>query len=277
MNLRSVVVTARRFIAIDATTALALAAKAFVAVVPLVLVLAAWAPAGARQQAGAALVEGMGLDGATAAVVRQLVARPPDASEPVTIVGLVLLVFSVLGFARSLQRTFEAAWELPRSGLRGYGPGLLGAAVFIGELGALIFLAEAVRSFSVNVVVVALVRPAVGALAWVAGAAAARQRPGAVARPPARRDRHRRGPGRGDGVRVADPPAGADRPGAALRNDRRGVRAGHGVDGVRGAARLRRGAGPGRRGPGQPGTATSHCVKPRLTGATSAPTRPPRG
>jgi uncharacterized BrkB/YihY/UPF0761 family membrane protein len=93
-----------------------------VAVVPLVLVLAAWAPAGARQRAGAALVEGMGLDGATAAVVRQLVARPPDASEPVTIVGLVLIVFSVLGFARSLQRTFEAAWELPRSGLRGYGP-----------------------------------------------------------------------------------------------------------------------------------------------------------
>ncbi len=70
MNLRSVVVTARRFIAIDGyDRALALAAKAFVAVVPLVLVLAAWAPAGASQRAGAALVEGMGLDGATAAVV----------------------------------------------------------------------------------------------------------------------------------------------------------------------------------------------------------------
>jgi len=40
----------------------------------------------------------------------------------------------------------------------------LGAAVFIGELGALVFLAEAVRSFSV--VVAALVRAAVGALAW---------------------------------------------------------------------------------------------------------------
>jgi membrane protein len=167
MNLRSVVVTARRFIAIDGyDRALALAAKAFVAVVPLVLVLAAWAPAGARQRAGAALVAGMGLDGATATAVRQLVARPPDASEPVTVVGLVLIVFSVLGFARSLQRTFEAAWELPRSGLRGYGPGLLGAAVFIGELVALVFLAEAVRSFSVNVVVVAIVRAAVGALAW---------------------------------------------------------------------------------------------------------------
>jgi len=108
----------------------------------------------------------MGLDGATAAVVRQLVARPPDASEPVTVVGLALLVFSVLGFARSLQRTFEAAWELPRSGLRGYGPGLLGAAVFIGEVVALILLAQAVHSFSIIVVVVAVVRALVGALAW---------------------------------------------------------------------------------------------------------------
>ena len=52
MNLRRVVVTARRFIAIDGyDRALALAAKAFVAVVPLVLVLAAWAPAAARQRA----------------------------------------------------------------------------------------------------------------------------------------------------------------------------------------------------------------------------------
>jgi membrane protein len=38
--------------------------------------------------------------------------------------------------------------------------------VFIGEVVALIFLAEAVHSFSVNVVVVALVRAVVGALAW---------------------------------------------------------------------------------------------------------------
>ena len=39
--------------------------------------------------------------------------------------------------------------------------------MFIGELGALLFLAEAVRSFSVNVVVVvAVVRAVVGALAW---------------------------------------------------------------------------------------------------------------
>jgi membrane protein len=135
----------------------------------------------------------MGLDGATAAVVRQLIAPPPDAGEPVTIVGLVLLVFSVLGFARSLQRTFEAAWEPPRSGLRGYGPGLLGAAVFIGELGTLVFLAATVHAFSVKRRRSGRRARRGGGVGVVAGAAAARRRPGAVARPPARRDRHRRG------------------------------------------------------------------------------------
>ncbi len=168
MNLfRCAVVTARRFIAIDGyDRALALAAKAFVAVVPLLLVLAAWAPAGARRRAGAALVEGLGLDGATAEAVRELVARPPEAGDPVTVVGLVLLVIAVLGFARSLQRTFETVWELPRSGLRGYGPGLLGAAVFIGEVAVLVVFAEVVGSITLNVAVVAVVRAVVGSLAW---------------------------------------------------------------------------------------------------------------
>jgi hypothetical protein len=33
----------------------------------------------------------------------------------------------------------EAAWDLPRSGLPGYGAGLLGAAVFVGDVVALVF------------------------------------------------------------------------------------------------------------------------------------------
>src|SRR4051794_2802085 len=139
MNLRSVVVTARRFIAIDGyDRALALAAKAFVAVVPLVLVLAAWAPAAARQRAGAALVEGTGLDGATAAVVRQLVARPPDASEPVTIVGLVLLVSSDSRGRCSARSRPPGSCRAPACAVTA--PACWARWVFIGELGALLFL-----------------------------------------------------------------------------------------------------------------------------------------
>jgi membrane protein len=134
--------------------------------VPLVLVVAAWAPRDLREHAGRWLVAGLGLDDATAATVRELVARPPDATEPVTVVGLALLVGSVLGFARSLQRTVEAAWDLPRSGLRGYGAGLLGAAVFVGDVVALVFLAELAGSMPSNTAVVTGVRAVAGTLVW---------------------------------------------------------------------------------------------------------------
>lgn len=162
-----VVASVRRFVAVDGyDRALALAAQSFVAVVPLILVVAAWAPIDLRQRAGTWLIAGLGLDDATAATVRDLVARPPDSAEPVTVVGLALLIVSVLGFARSLQRTVEAAWDLPRSGLRGYGAGLLGAAVFVGDVIALVFLAELAGSLPGNTAVVAGVRAVIGTLVW---------------------------------------------------------------------------------------------------------------
>lgn len=46
-----------------------------------------------------------------------------------TVLGLALLVMSVTGFTRTLQRTFVAAWDLPRPGLFAFGRGVLGAAV----------------------------------------------------------------------------------------------------------------------------------------------------
>jgi membrane protein len=118
------VASVRRFLAIDGyDRALALAAQSFVAVVPLILVVAAWAPRDRRERAGRWLVAGLGLDDATAATVRELVARPPGATEPVTVVGLALLVVSVLGFARSLQRTVEAAWTSPAPACAATAPG----------------------------------------------------------------------------------------------------------------------------------------------------------
>ncbi len=167
--------------------------------------------------------------------------------------------------SRSLQRTFEAAWDLPRSGLRGSGPGLLGAMVFIGEVVALVVLAEAVGPLAVNEASVALVRAVVGTLAWwpvqrvlVDGRVPWHDLlPGAVVA----------------GVRQAAVMTLAPfvlRPVLIDQAQRFGAigvafGAGHGVDGVRRAARGRGGAGPGRRRSAQHGCA-SHCVNPGLVG-----------
>jgi len=124
---------ARRMIAIGGyDRALALAAQAFVAVVPMLLVLAAVLPASVRAPAGSAVVAGLGMSGSAAAAVTELAARPPPM-QPITIVGAVLLVVSVLGFTRSLQRTYLAAWELTPAGIRGLGHGLYAAAALVAE------------------------------------------------------------------------------------------------------------------------------------------------
>jgi hypothetical protein len=44
------------------------------------------------------------LSGSAAADLQALVQRPPDATEPITLVGVALLVLSVFGFTRTLQR-----------------------------------------------------------------------------------------------------------------------------------------------------------------------------
>ena len=150
-----------RFLAIDGyDRGLALAAQAFVAVVPLLVVLGTWGPGGGW------LLGRLDLDEQTAGAVRALLARPPEPDDPVTVLGLGLLVTSLLGFARTLQRTFEAAWALPRSGLRGYGPGLLGAAAFFGEVVGLSALGRLLGALPLGGLLVGLLWVVAGALAW---------------------------------------------------------------------------------------------------------------
>lgn len=101
---------------------LMLAGQAFIAVIPLLIVVATAAGTGGTDGSGAVgsyLVRRFGLDGSAEASVRILFDRPPDATGGVTLLSLVVLLWTSNSFARSLQRTFEAAWELPRSGVRG--------------------------------------------------------------------------------------------------------------------------------------------------------------
>ena len=71
--------------------------------------------------------------------------NPPIASEPSSaakadgaaelVTGMQgLLVLSMFGFTRTLQRTCQAAWDLPTQGLRGFALGLLGAAALVAEV-----------------------------------------------------------------------------------------------------------------------------------------------
>jgi uncharacterized BrkB/YihY/UPF0761 family membrane protein len=108
-----------------------LAGQAFIALVPLVIVTAGVLgalPLTPRMS----LVDRFSLEGDVAATVTELFQRPPETTSGVGLASILLLLVTVNSFARSLRRTFEMAWGLPRTpGLRGVVHGLLGVAVLL--------------------------------------------------------------------------------------------------------------------------------------------------
>jgi membrane protein len=120
--------------------ALALASRAFVALLPLGLVAQSLSP-GARQGGFAqGIIDRFGLEGAGADAVRQLFATPEQVRAGTTVLGLLVLLYSVYSFARLLARMYEDAWHLPRSGLSGATRGIawvLGLAAYVALLAPL--------------------------------------------------------------------------------------------------------------------------------------------
>ena len=92
------------------------------------------------------MVSAFGLSGSAAAALTDVVDPGRGAltpAQPLTVVSAVLLLVSVLGFARTLQRTHLAAWDLPARGIRGYGCGIIAAAELVTEFAAIALIGPA--------------------------------------------------------------------------------------------------------------------------------------
>lgn len=162
-----VVRVVRRFVQISGyDRALALATQAFVAIVPMLIVVATAVPRSSREAAATWFDEWSRLSGDAEVAVGQVLRRPPSGDEAVTAVGVVLLVTSVVGFARTLQRTYLAAWRLPGLGLPGFGYGLLAAAALVTEVVVLLLVAPLLVALPGAVLVTALVRVVPSILVW---------------------------------------------------------------------------------------------------------------
>jgi membrane protein len=101
---------------------IALGSLAFTALVPLLVITAAYMP-GADGIADE-LIDRFHLHGSTADLVRQVFAQPDDVKQSLSWLGVALLVGSSLSFTRALQRVYESAWRLPARGWRGTKAGL---------------------------------------------------------------------------------------------------------------------------------------------------------
>lgn len=122
-------------------TSIALAAKAFVALFPLLVIVASIAPEAVRLAIITALRNRLGLDESTTDVVTGAFQSPENVRRATSVLGLVFLFFYATTFTTALQRVYLRAWRRPRrGGLTNQGRGLMwivGVAVGIALLGGL--------------------------------------------------------------------------------------------------------------------------------------------
>ncbi len=111
---------------------LMLAGQAFIALVPLVIVAATATSTADGAAFAAYVVRRFDLEGDVADAVRSLFERPPDPESGLSLVSVVVLLVSVNSFSRSVRRTMERPWRLPKSGVRGAVEGLAGVVALIG-------------------------------------------------------------------------------------------------------------------------------------------------
>ncbi|MBB4665028.1 YhjD/YihY/BrkB family envelope integrity protein [Conexibacter arvalis] len=102
--------------------AVALGSLAFTAMVPLLVIVAAYAP-GSESVAGT-LIERFKLSGASAELMEEVFTQPDSSRGAISVAGALLLVGSALSFTRALQRLYELAWRLQTRGWKGTVAGL---------------------------------------------------------------------------------------------------------------------------------------------------------
>ena len=120
---------------------IALAGKAFVSFFPLVIVVAAFVPAGIRSSIITTLTHRLGFRGDALATAQDAFASSDDIRKATGLLGLALTIFFATSFTTALQRVYFRAWRRPRrAGAGKYWRGaawLLAILAFMALLGGL--------------------------------------------------------------------------------------------------------------------------------------------
>jgi membrane protein len=125
----------RRFIDITGIDrSMVLASQAFTAMIPLLILLAAWSPAGQQSVIGDGIIRKFHLEGDAAAAVTQLFAVPEAATSSLSGFSALLLVISGTSFTRRFQRMYRAAYEQEKAGMRSGIYSTLGLFVMLAEV-----------------------------------------------------------------------------------------------------------------------------------------------
>jgi membrane protein len=158
----------RRFVSINGRDrTLVLGGQAFTTIIPLLIVVAAAASSKGPTAVADRLADRFHVTGTSAEAIRTLFERPPGAAGSITIIGLVFLAFSLLSLTRSLQRTYEAAWQLPAVGMRGTLNGISALGLLISSLIVLSLLVGVLRQVPAGSALAFVLRVAVNTAVWL--------------------------------------------------------------------------------------------------------------
>ena len=98
--------------------ALALASKLFVAIIPLSIVVSSLVPS--TDGFGQSLVHDLRLTGEGARATETLFATDQQVHRAISVLGVMIVLYSMLGYARGLQRLYLDAWGLAPLGVEGW-------------------------------------------------------------------------------------------------------------------------------------------------------------
>lgn len=121
-------------------SSIVLAAQAFLALFPLVIVLTAVMPSGASDGLVNELKSKYGLSGLTDSAAQTLLAQRSAVQQSLSAFSFLLVLGSATAFTRALQRVYQNAWGLEKLGLRGLWRGfawLVGLIAYLSLLGAI--------------------------------------------------------------------------------------------------------------------------------------------
>lgn len=108
------------------------AGQAFIAVIPLLILLATTLSSDGASDLAEHFADDIGLDDATSEQLADLFTVPPDAASGVSIVGYAIVLWSVSSLGRTMRRTFERRWQLPAAtGFAASRDSLLGVLVLV--------------------------------------------------------------------------------------------------------------------------------------------------
>ena len=144
--------------------------QAFLALIPVTVLVSTWLSESDGESLASIVNQRLGLTGSTAQTVLLLFSKPEPSAATATASGLslVLLFFSFNSYTRTIRRSMERPWGLPRVGWRGQLTGVLGVFLLMAMYATLSVIATAWHTDTRRAIALeALVRTVVATVFWL--------------------------------------------------------------------------------------------------------------